>query len=96
VIGHEHKRAHACALRAHGLTITQISDRLGVPRSTVGGWLLGEGEWFDVRDCQLCGERFIPASPRQVFCCRQHASKYKRIYGSWQRAGGYRADRKAA
>jgi Homeodomain-like domain len=81
VTGRERAKANAYALRANGLSIGQIADRLSVPESTVGGWLRGCGEWYEVRVCELCGERFIPASGRQRFCTRQHAAKHRRVFG---------------
>jgi hypothetical protein len=77
----ERAKANAHALRANGLTIAQIAARIGVPKATVGGWLRGRGEWYEVRECALCGERFIPASGRQRFCTRQHAKKHRRVFG---------------
>jgi hypothetical protein len=77
----ERARANAFGLRANGLSIRQIADRLGVPKGTVGGWLYGRGKWYEVRECELCGERFIPASGRQRFCSRQHAAKHRRVFG---------------
>ncbi len=77
----ERAKANAHALRANGLTIAEIADRLGVPRATVGGWLRGRGEWYEVRECALCGERFIAVSGRQRFCTRQHAAKHRRVFG---------------
>jgi Homeodomain-like domain len=77
----ERANANAHKLRADGLSIRQIADRLGVPKGTVGGWLRGRGEWYEVRECELCGERFIAASGRQRFCTRQHAKKHRRVFG---------------
>jgi Homeodomain-like domain len=79
--GRERAKANALGLRANGLSIRQIADRLGVPRGTVAGWLRGRGEWYEVRTCELCGERFIPASGRQRFCTPQHAAKHRRVFG---------------
>jgi Homeodomain-like domain len=77
----ERARANALGLRASGLSIRQIADRLGVPKGTVGDWVRGRGEWYEVRGCELCGERFIPAGGRQRFCSRQHAVKHRRVFG---------------
>jgi Homeodomain-like domain len=77
----ERAKANAHALRANGLSIRQIADRLGVPKGTVGGWLRGRGEWYEVRECELCGERFIPASGRQRFCTPYHGAKHRRVFG---------------
>ena len=77
----ERAKANALGLRANGLTIVRIAERLGVPRATVGGWLRGCGEWYEVRECELCGERFIAASGRQRFCTRKHAAKHRRVFG---------------
>lgn len=78
----ERLKANALGLRANGLSITQVAERLGVPRGTVGQWLHGRGEWYEVRECALCGERFIAASGRQRFCTRAHASKHRRVFGA--------------
>jgi transcriptional regulator with XRE-family HTH domain len=76
----ERAKANALALRANGLSIQQIADRLGVPHSTVGQWLRGRGEWYEIRDCELCGEPFIRASGAQRFCTPQHANKHRRLF----------------
>jgi transcriptional regulator with XRE-family HTH domain len=73
--------ANALALRADGLSIAQVAARLGLARSTVGQWLRGRGEWFEVRECRLCRERFIPASGQQRYCTPAHAAKYRRVFG---------------
>ena len=77
----ERAKANALALRANGLTIAQVAERLGVPKASVGGWLRGRGEWYEVRECALCGKPFIAASGRQRFCTRQHAKKHRRVFG---------------
>jgi hypothetical protein len=79
--GRERLKANALGLRANGLSIRQIAERLGVPKGTVGGWLRGRGEWYEVRECELCGERYIPATGRQRFCTREHARKHRRVFG---------------
>src|SRR5262245_41124369 len=80
----------ALLLRANGLTVTQIATRLDAPRSTIGGWLAGYGEWTDVRDCELCGEHFIPTSPKQRFCSPAHAGKHYRVFGAPRAIAAYR------
>jgi hypothetical protein len=77
----ERAKANALALRANGLTIKQIAEHLGVPKATVGGWLRGRGEWYEVRECALCGESFIAAHGRQRFCIPQHRAKHRRVFG---------------
>src|SRR5688572_256543 len=77
----ERAKANALGLRANGLSIRQIADRLGIPRGTVADWLRGRGEWYEVRECELCGERFIPAGGRQRFCTSQHRAKHRRVFG---------------
>jgi hypothetical protein len=79
--GRERAKANALGLRANGLSYRQIADRLGVPKGTVAHWLRGRGEWYEIRECELCGERFIPASGRQRFCTREHARKHRRVFG---------------
>lgn len=74
----ESQRATARRLRREGLTVTQISDRLSVPRSTVGDWTRGiEGQRF----CLLCGD---PVLGRRyaAFCCEQHGHKFHSVFGS--------------
>ena len=78
----ERAKANALGLRADGLSISEIAERLGVPRGTVGGWLRGRGEWYEIRECRLCGERFIAASGRQRFCAPAHAGKHRRVFGA--------------
>jgi transposase-like protein len=77
----ERARANALGLRANGLSIRQIAQRLGVAHGTVADWLRGRGEWYEVRECELCGERFIAASGPHRFCTRAHAAKYRRVFG---------------
>jgi hypothetical protein len=81
VNGRERERANANALRANGLSISQVADKLGVPRGTIGDWLRGRGEWYEVRDCELCGERFIAGHGAQRFCSSAHAHKHRRVFG---------------
>jgi hypothetical protein len=81
VTARERAKANAHKLRANGLSIRQIAARLGVPKGTVGDWLRGRGEWYEVRECELCGERFIPATGRQRFCTPQHRAKHRRVFG---------------
>jgi len=90
VTARERAKANALGLRANGLSIRQIADRLGVPRGTVAGWLRGRGEWYEVRECALCGERFIAASGRQRFCTPQHQTKHRRVFGPPTRLDAYR------
>jgi DNA-binding transcriptional ArsR family regulator len=78
----ERARANALALRANGLSIRQVAERLGVSQSTVSGWLRGRGEWYEVRECLLCRERFIAGHGAQRFCSQAHASKYARVFGA--------------
>jgi len=77
----ERARANALALRANGLSVRQVAERLGVPRGTVATWLRGRGDWYELRECALCGERFIAASGRQRFCTPQHRAKHRRVLG---------------
>jgi transcriptional regulator with XRE-family HTH domain len=86
----ERAKANALGLRANGLSIRQIADRLGIPRGTVADWLRGRGEWYEIRDCELCGERFIAAVGRQRFCTPQHAAKHRRLYGPPRAIDRYR------
>jgi transcriptional regulator with XRE-family HTH domain len=77
----ERAKANALGLRANGLSIRQIAERLGVAHGTVADWLRGRGEWYEVRECQLCGDRFVAASGAQRFCSAAHAAKYRRVLG---------------
>jgi hypothetical protein len=86
----ERAKANALGLRANGLSIRQIADRLGVPKGTVASWLRGRGEWYEVRNCELCGERFIAASGPQRFCTPQHADKHRRVFGAPRAIDVYR------
>ena len=79
--GRERARANALALRANGLSVRQVAERLGVPKGTVAAWLRGRGEWYELRECALCGERFIAASGPHRFCTPAHADKYRRVFG---------------
>jgi hypothetical protein len=79
--GRERARANALGLRANGLSIRQIAQRLGVAHGTVADWLRGRGEWYEVRECRLCGERFIAASGPHRFCTPAHATKHRRVFG---------------
>lgn len=78
----ERPKANAFALRANGLSIRQVAERLGVSQSTVSDWLRGPGEWYEVRECRLCGERFIAAHGAHLFCSKAHAAKYGRVFGA--------------
>jgi transcriptional regulator with XRE-family HTH domain len=83
----ERAKANALGLRANGLSIRQIAERLGVAHGTVADWLRGRGEWFEVRECQLCGDRFVAASGVQRFCSAAYAAKYRRVLGPGERRG---------
>jgi hypothetical protein len=71
----------------------EVAERLGVPRGTVGGWLRGWGERCLVRECALCGERFVTDTALRRFCCRAHQAKHRRLYGP--RTGVERLQRRA-
>jgi AcrR family transcriptional regulator len=86
----ERAKGKALALRANGLSIRQVAERVGVPKGTVAAWLRGRGEWHELRECALCGERFIAASGRQRFCTPQHRAKHRRIFGPPTTLDGYR------
>jgi Homeodomain-like domain len=81
VTARERAKANALALRAIGLSVRQVAERVGVPTGTVAEWLRGRGEWYEVRECALCGDRFIAASGRQRFCTPQHQTKHRRVFG---------------
>ena len=77
----ERKRAEAYRLRREGLSLAEIADRIGVSGSTVRNWLRGYGERCLVRECKLCGERFITSTALQTYCTPAHARKHQAIYG---------------
>jgi hypothetical protein len=74
----ERAYGRALLLRANGASITAIAQQIGVPRTTVGGWLHGHGEWW--RECRLCGAPFTPNSGAQRFCTPEHAEKHYRVF----------------
>ena len=76
----ERDRANVHRLRADGLSIRQIVAKLQVPRSTVAAWVRDEGEWYELRNCQLCGAPFRVNSGNHRFCEPRHAEKYARMY----------------
>ena len=78
----ERERGRALLLRADGLTIRAIASDLGVPLSTVSRWLRGRGDAQRVRECALCGERFIAVSARHRFCSPAHARKHWQVFGA--------------
>jgi transcriptional regulator with XRE-family HTH domain len=86
----ERAKAHALALRANGLSVRQVAERVGVPRGTVADWLRGRGEWYEIRECALCGDRFIATSGRQRFCTPQHRAKHRRVFGPPSALDAYR------
>jgi Homeodomain-like domain len=77
----ERARGNAHKLRAEGLSLSQVAERLGVSRSAVAVWLRGVGEWYELRECRLCGERFIARSGTRRFCTTAHANKFRRDHG---------------
>jgi hypothetical protein len=86
----ERAYGRALLLRANGLSIRQIAESIGVPRGTVGGWLQGRGQYSEVRDCELCAERFIASTPLQRFCSSEHADKHHRVFGAPRAIDAYR------
>ena len=86
----ERAKGNALALRANGLSVRQVAERVGVPQGTVAAWLRGRGAWYEIRECQLCGETFIAASGRQRFCTPQHQTKHRRIFGPPTQLDAYR------
>ena len=74
-------KANALALRANGLSIREVAERLGAPASTVGDWLRGRGEFYTVRECKLCGERFIAVNGKHRFCTPEHQRKHYNVFG---------------
>jgi hypothetical protein len=77
----ERARANAYRLRAEGLSIVEVAERLDVPRGTVGGWLRGWGQRCLIRECALGGERFVTDTVLRRYCCLAHHAKHRRLYG---------------
>src|SRR4051812_49800236 len=77
----ERARAEAFRLRREGHSMAEIGERVGVSPSTVQTWLGGYGERCLVRECKLCGERFITSTALQLYCTPAHARKHESIYG---------------
>jgi transcriptional regulator with XRE-family HTH domain len=77
----ERARAEAFRLRREGLSMAEIGARIGVAESTVQNWLRGYGERELVRECKLCGERFITSTALQLYCSPAHSRKHQAIYG---------------
>lgn len=73
-------RANSHKLRSEGLSISQIAERLNRSRGAVSAWVHNEGEWYEERNCQLCGVPFRANSGRHRFCSRAHQEKYARLY----------------
>jgi hypothetical protein len=76
----ERARGNARNLRAEGFSIREVAEQLGLPPSTVAGWLRGVGKCHRLGTCQLCGEPFVTSSPRRRFCTEAHAQKYRAIF----------------
>lgn len=74
-------RERALFLRSNGEPIWGIADKLGIPRSTVGGWLKGIGATEHFLKCLLCGERFAANRSHKKFCCTAHRKKYYDVFG---------------
>lgn len=68
--------------REQGLSYREVSEKLGVPKSTVADWLRNVGEYWQYRKCRLCGEMFRCYHWRRVYCCKEHGRKWERIYGA--------------
>ena len=70
----------AVALRAEGLSLRQIGDRVHRTPDAVGGHLRKKGASFDVR-CEGCGSLIEGAQHRQRFCSRrcQRAARHAAI-----------------
>jgi transcriptional regulator with XRE-family HTH domain len=81
MLNRERKRAEAFRLRREGLSLAEIGERIGVAASTVQNWLRGYGERCLVRECKLCGERFLTSTALQRYCTPAHARKHESIYG---------------
>ena len=81
----ERARAEAFRLRREGLSMAEIGERIGVSGSTVQGWLSGYGERCLVRECKLCGARFMTSTALQLYCTPAHARKHQAIHGSPRR-----------
>ena len=74
------ERAQALMLRAQGLSIRAVAEKLGVPSRTVGSWLRGCGDCHAVRSCELCGQPFLAVSARHRFCTPAHQRKHFYVF----------------
>jgi len=61
-------------LRVDGLSIAEIAQTTGIPRSTVGDWLRGvpAGPHLYAFECEWCGDLATSRYARQRFCCKEH------------------------
>lgn len=62
------QRQRAYRLRDENFSITEIAEQLGIPRSTIGDWLKGEGEFFRDAECVDCGAHILIVSSRKFYC----------------------------
>lgn len=69
----------AYRLRAQNLSIRAISERTGIPHSTLGGYLKGEGEAFYEMECAHCGEPILAFRPHRRYCSKRCEVWWKRI-----------------
>jgi hypothetical protein len=69
----------ARALRWQGDSIREIAVVLGIPKSTVAGWVRGlEDEAAMLRYCRWCGDAFLTNRRDRTFCCVRHCSEARR------------------
>jgi hypothetical protein len=76
----EHVRQTVLRLRREGESVRTIAKQLGVPKSTVGDWIRGQGEPRFLNTC-WCGERFYSTRWDALSCSPEHSWKRARIFG---------------
>ena len=94
---HPSKLREVRALRERGVSITMIAALTGVPRSTVGDLVRGEGETvYEIR-CERCGKEAVAFSGKRRFCdgtCARTAWNHEHL--AYKRERRRRAQEQAA
>jgi transposase-like protein len=75
-------RQRAIMLRLdYDMSIRDISQKLGVGRSTVGEWVHGHGEVVHYITCKLCNERVAKERSYALFCSKRCSRKHHHVFG---------------